>query len=74
MRGYYMEKELQTQFDHVHESIDKLATMVADGFSAVESRFEQVDKRFEKIDRRFDKVGTVIAELRIEIRSYTGRD
>ena len=64
-----MDKEVSQQFDRVHESIDKLAVMVANGFSAVDKRFEQVDQRFDKVDQRFDKVEADIAELRAEIRS-----
>ncbi len=50
-----MEKELEKKFEQVHEGIDKLATMVAEGFSAVDSGLQNV---------RED-----IAELRSEIRS-----
>lgn len=71
-----MDKETTQQFDRVHKSIDKLAVIVAEGFSAVDARFEQVDERFEqvdarfdKVDARFDKVEADIADLRIEIRS-----
>ena len=64
-----MEKEIQGAFAKVHESIDKLATMVAEGFHAVEKRFEQVDARFDAMDVRFDKVELDIAELRTEVRS-----
>lgn len=63
-----MEKELEKRFDQidqnfntVNKTIEKLAIMVADGFS-------NVDKRFEQVDKRFDKVEEDIAELRLEIR------
>ena len=77
-----MDKELEVRFDQidqnfhtVNKTIEKLAIMVAEGFSnvdkrfeQVDKRFEQVDKRFEQVDRRFDKVEEDIAELRLEIR------
>ncbi len=70
-----MDKELEVRFDQidqnfhtVNKTIEKLAIMVAEGFSNVDKRFEQVDKRFEQVDRRFDKVEEDIAELRLEIR------
>ncbi len=50
-----MDRETVQQFDRVHESIDKLAISVADGFA--------------QIDKRFDKVETSMADLRNELRA-----
>jgi predicted nucleic acid-binding Zn-ribbon protein len=57
-----MDTEVKASFEKVDESINKLATMVANGFSDVRERFVQVDQRFDKVDAE-------IAELRNEIRS-----
>jgi regulator of replication initiation timing len=64
-----MEKDVEQAFTKMQEGIDKLATMVADGFHAVDKRFEQVDKRFEQVDKRFDLLESEIRELRNEVRS-----
>ncbi len=53
----------------LQESIDNLATMVAQGFAAVDERFDKIDERFEKVDQRFDKIELDIESLRSEIRS-----
>ncbi len=57
-----MDTETKVQFEKMHESFDKLAVMVANGFAEVRERFEHVDQRFDRVDED-------IAELRNEIRS-----
>lgn len=37
-------------------SLDKLAMMVANGFSGVEQRFDEVDKKLDGVENRLDRV------------------
>ena len=37
------------------QEFENLASMIKQGFDAVDARFEQVDKRFEQMETRFDK-------------------
>lgn len=38
------------------QEFDNLASMIKQGFDAVDARFEQVDKRFEQVNQRFEQV------------------
>ena len=38
------------------QEFENLASMIKQGFDAVDARFEQVDKRFEQIDKRFEQI------------------
>jgi len=38
------------------QEFENLASMIKQGFDAVDARFEQVDKRFEAIDKHFDQI------------------
>jgi DNA-binding ferritin-like protein len=61
-----MEKEIETAFIKVHESIDKLATSVATSFHALS---EKMDQRFDQVDQRLGLLESEVRELRNETRS-----
>jgi chromosome segregation ATPase len=42
---------------------EKLATMIARGFSGVDKRFEGVDRKFEEVDRKFEQVDKKFKEM-----------
>lgn len=44
-------------------TLDRLARMTADQFSAVDERFDKVDKRFDAIDARFDKTDAALKTI-----------
>lgn len=49
-------------------TLEKLASMIRDGFAAVDERFAQVDARFETLERKFDaKLDVKISDLRTEM-------
>jgi phage-related protein len=68
-----MEKEIQGQFGRIHESIERLATMVAESFASmtkyINGRFDSVDERFNQVDQQLGLMQSEIRELRSEIRS-----
>ena len=38
------------------QEFENLASMIKQGFDAVDARFEQVDQRFNQVDQRFNQV------------------
>jgi archaellum component FlaC len=64
-------------------TLEKLATMIRDGFAdmdkrfqGVDARFESIDSRFEGVDARFDslerKMGAKIQDVRIDVENLRG--
>lgn len=53
-------------------TIDKLAQMVASGFSdmgeRIDKRFEQVDKQFDRVDKQFKQVEMRLDEISIDLK------
>ena len=44
------------------DTIEKLATLMVEGFSDVEKRFDSIDERFKEMDGRFDIVDAKLEE------------
>jgi hypothetical protein len=54
-------------------TLDTLARMVAEGFTAIDRRFDVVDVRFETMDARFDDADKRMESMNKTIQSTNDR-
>lgn len=61
-----MDSETKNEFAHLRQESERLAIMVAEGFSEVNNRFDDVNKR---IDSVHTSLKTEITEMRLEFKA-----